>query len=182
MLSSRLFVAACLASSAQAVRMNAIPDPLSILPPGVAGGIAAAVSDETPYVLNLMPPTEDGAAMNGLIDSFAGIEKSHEQAIEAEAVADKQRLLAAELQKVRSIVAAKHSAFLMTPLAPKADHAFVLHAPSESASDISGAVNSIMIVETAIAQQADSGAAAMKKALLAHEIAAIGSIVRGAAH
>ena len=173
---------------AGATASQLLPDPLEMLPPGVAGGVAAAVRDETPYTLNLMPPSESSVEQNGLIDSYMAIESGHERAMEASAVAAKQRLLNAEIAKVHSIVAGHNSrsAFLQrsvySTLAPKADHTFVLHPPAEDKAAIDAAANSILKVEAAKAASAAKADAELKQQLLNREISKIGDIVRGAFH
>ena len=178
----RTFLLASLVAGASASQL--LPDPLEMLPPGVAGGVAAAVRDETPYTLNLMPPTESSVEQNGLIDSYMAIESGHERAMEASAVAAKQRLLNAEIAKVHSIVAGRHSFLrsVYSTLAPKADHTFVLHAPAEDKAAIDAAANSILKVEAAKAASAAKADAELKQQLLNREISKIGDIVRGAFH
>ena len=149
-------------------------DPLEILPPGIATGIVAKASDRQPYTLNLMAPEEGNT--NTMVDSIYKIERSNEKSIEALSIANKQRLLNAEISKVRNIVRNARKSFLRK----SADYEIDLHPPTESKSQIDADVNTIL--KTIAARSASEGAAdaALKAQLLAAEIGKIRAITAGA--
>ena len=165
--------------------LAAIPkiDPLEMLPPGIASGLAAKIQEEQPYTLNLMPPEESAPESAAAADALMEVEKIREHGIEGAAVAEKQRLLNAEISKIHAIVAAaRHHSFLRSfysSMAPTPDYTVVLHAPSESKADIDAATNALLKVEAAKLQSGASADAAAKRRLLAAELAKIRSIVAG---
>jgi hypothetical protein len=156
-------------------------DPLTILPPGVASGVAASSDDSTPYTLNLHPPEADAAEMNQRMNSLAKIEDTKEQEMEMKFATERQSMIDDEVQMVHELVAShRRSSFLQSMYRP-ADYEVVLHAPSESASDVTASTNAILKVEGAKASKAAASDAALKNALLSAEIAKIAAIVAGSA-
>ena len=168
----RLFVCSC-------ATLVAAVDPLELLPPGVSSGLAAKLSDEQPYTLNLMPPEEATSTLNAQVDSLFKIEKAHERGMEQLSVAQKQRILNAEIAKVKDIVAhAAHKSFLRKVMS--VDHEIDLHPPVESAADIQASVNEILKSVTGRAQSEAAYDNVMKQQLLAAEIGKIKQIVASA--
>ena len=179
MLAPLVFVALLVGVSAGAPKI----DPMEMIPPGIASGLVARIQEEQPYTLNLMPPEEAAPESAALADTVMEVEKIREHGIEAAAVAEKQRLLNAEISKIHAIVAAaRHHSFLRSfysSMVPKADYIVVLHAPSESKADIDAATNALLKVEAAKLQAGAASDAAAKRRLLAAELAKIKSIVAG---
>lgn len=103
------FALAFVALTAAAVHGEKIP---GILPPGVATGLDAAMRAQSPLTLAMHAPEEDSHVVNSQIDSLLKIENLASKAAEAAQVADKQRLLNAEIAKIHQIVAGSRRSFL----------------------------------------------------------------------
>ena len=157
-------------------------EPVEMLPPGIASGAQARVSDETPYTLNLSPPADSAGETNGLMSSLFKIENMREAAIEGSSIAEKQRLLNAEISRVHALVAgSRHKSFLQyAGMVRKADYEIDLHEPAESRGDIQAAANSVLKAESSAMQTVSSADAALKKDLLTAEMGKIRRIVAGA--
>ncbi len=93
---------------------------ISILPPGIATGLAAKARSLQPVTLAMSPPEEDSHAVNTAIDGFLKVEQLRSKAAETAEVAQKQRLLNAEIAKIHSIVGG--SSFLKQEQAQAGGH------------------------------------------------------------
>ena len=101
---------------------------ISILPPGIATGLAAKARSLQPVTLAMHPPEEDAHAVNTAIDGFLKVEQLRSKSAEAAEVAQKQRLLNAEIAKIHSIVGG--ASFLRGPMGdivPSSDYTVNVH-------------------------------------------------------
>ena len=146
---------------------------LAPLPPGVASGLYAAGPGNDDYELVFHPPQEDTKMVNDAIDSVLKIEETADAARSADYLAEKQRLLNAEIAKVHSLIG---NSFLGS-VRRTADWAINMHAPEESASDVHANLAAIRRTEASKAASANAEYTANKRRLIAAEIAKIHHIV-----
>ena len=156
-----------------------------VLPPGIASGINARVGDTQEWTLALHPPEEDRRLVGSMIDSIMKIENANERAMQSDYIAEKQKILNAEIGRVRALVAgAKKSSFLESSnygdLRRVADYQINLHEPEESASDIQSELKAIAKVENAKASASAADYTADKQRLLNAALKKVRQIVGAA--
>jgi hypothetical protein len=136
----------------------------------VSTGLHAAAVGGDEWQLNMHPPEEDSKMVSDAIDSTLKIEETIEKAHESDFLAEKQKLLNAELAKVHQM--AGHS-FLQGPIRRTADYSVVLNAPEETATDVRSALRALRTVEANKERSAMADYVADKQRLLAAEISKI---------
>ena len=169
-----------LAFAALAVGANA--EKFAFLPSGVATGLNAAVRAESPLTLAMNPPEEDSHMVNSQIDALLKIENLASKAAETAQIADKQRLLNAEISKIHQIVGASRRSFLQKrgifgDIIPAGEYTVNVHAPEENAAEIEASINALLKVENRKAAAANADFAADKQRLLDAEKGALRKIL-----
>ena len=156
-----------------------------VLPPGVSSGINARLGDTQEWTLALHPPEEDRKLVGSMIDSIMKIENENERAMQGDYIAEKQKILNAEISRVRALVAnSKKASFLGSSnygdLRRVADYQINLHEPGESASDIQAEIKAITKVENAKASASAADYIADKQRLLNAALKKVRQIVGAA--
>ena len=166
---------------------------IPFLPPGIAGAIQGARLSHEDLTLALHPPQEDEKNVNDALDSLLKIEQLAGKAAESDYIAQKQRLLNAEISKIHDIVSGSakgsflsvaarpfDSAGIFGDILADSDYEIRMHPPEQTAAEVTSALQSLLKVENSKLASATADFVADKKRLLNAEVSKIRSLVAGA--
>ena len=164
----------------------AVQGVFDVSPPGISSGINARVGDAQEWTLALHPPEEDKNLASSMIDSIMKVENQNERAMQSDYLAEKQKILNAEIARVHTLVAgARKASFLKQShfgdLRRVADYQINLHEPEETASDIRAELKAIAKVENSKQSASAADYTSDKQRLLNAAIAKVRQIVASSA-
>lgn len=151
--------------------------PTTNLPPGIATGFENYRLKQRDVTIALYPPEEDENIVKQNVDNLLKVELLHGKAIDSDIIAEKQRLLNAEIAKVHDLVRYSRSSFLRDY--PESDYQLNVHPPESNSAEIDAALKALLKVENVKSAVENADYQADKKALLLAELRAARAIGAG---